>query len=130
MRLAPPQVRFLGAVPMSARRRLLASHHVLCVPSLHGEGAPRVVPEAYAAGRPVLASRVGGLADMVPDPWLLPAGDPTAWRAAVTSLKARVEQLTASPPAAPYSWDVVAAKVANFVTDVVKSAGGAPMSFE
>ena len=79
-------VRYLGRVPLSARRELLASHHVLCVPSRAGEGAPRVVAEAYGAGRVVLASRVGGLPDRVPDDFLVAPGDVAAWAARIRSV--------------------------------------------
>jgi len=38
---------------------------VLVVPSLWYEGLPMVIVEAYAAGLPVLASRLGGLPEIV-----------------------------------------------------------------
>lgn len=58
------RVRFLGW-----RRNvgeLLASWHVLVMPSMH-EGFPLAALEAMAAARPIVASRVGGLAELVVD---------------------------------------------------------------
>jgi glycosyltransferase involved in cell wall biosynthesis len=48
------------------------------VPSLVAENLPLAAAEAMAAGLPVAASRVGGLPELVPEPWLAPPGDPTA----------------------------------------------------
>jgi glycosyltransferase involved in cell wall biosynthesis len=70
------RVRFLGQrgdVP-----RLLAASDVVVVPSLW-ESLPRVVLEAMALGRPVVASAVGGIPEAVLDGetgLLVPAGDP------------------------------------------------------
>jgi len=58
------RVRFLGEV--SAPEGFFAAVDVALVPSL-SEGFGRVAVEAMAAGRPVVASRVGGLADVVED---------------------------------------------------------------
>lgn len=58
------QVRFLGWREDSAP--LLASWHGLAMPSLD-EGFPVAALEAMAAGRAVLASRVGGLCEQVVD---------------------------------------------------------------
>ena len=56
---------------------LLASWHVLAMPSMT-EGFPIAVLDAMAAGRTVVASRVGGLIEMIEDGMtgrLIPAGD-------------------------------------------------------
>ncbi|MGY1681169.1 glycosyltransferase family 4 protein [Geodermatophilus sp. SYSU D01176] len=59
-----------GAVTFTGYRsdaaRLLAGLDVLAVPS-RSDGSPLVVCEAMAAGIPVVASRVGGLPDLVQD---------------------------------------------------------------
>jgi glycosyltransferase involved in cell wall biosynthesis len=61
---------------------------VVCVPSLR-EGYGMTAREAMAHGRPVVASRVGGLQDAIRDGetgLLVPPGDPAALRAAVERL--------------------------------------------
>ena len=48
-----------------------------------------MILEAYAAGVPVLASRIGGLPDLVQDDvsgLVLPVGEPDAWMAGVERL--------------------------------------------
>ncbi len=68
-RLAPlltrPGVHHRGAVPHAEVPRALAALDVLVVPSVWLENAPFVIREAYAAGVPVVASRLGGMAEMV-----------------------------------------------------------------
>jgi glycosyltransferase involved in cell wall biosynthesis len=59
---------------------------IVAVPSLWEENAPLVIDEARAAGRPVLASAVGGLGERLDHPaldLLLPAGDVESWAAAL-----------------------------------------------
>ena len=65
-------VTFLGRVDASARRRLLQECDAVVIPSRvlangRTEGSPVVCLEAMAAGRPVIAARVGGLAEMIAD---------------------------------------------------------------
>ncbi len=66
----------------------LAAADVAVLPSLH-EGLGVAALEAMAAGRPVVATRVGGLAEVVADGEtgrLVPAGDATALAAALAAL--------------------------------------------
>jgi glycosyltransferase involved in cell wall biosynthesis len=81
-----------GAVRLLGHRddvpALLVASDVVCLSS-SAEAAPLVVVEAMAAGRPVLATRVGGVADLVGDGvngMLVPAGDEYAYAAALVSL--------------------------------------------
>ena len=66
---------------------LLAAADVVAVPSTW-EGQPLIVQEALRAGRPLVASRVGGIPDLTgPDgAVLVPPGDPGVLAAAVTRL--------------------------------------------
>ena len=77
--------RFLGQRPDVPA--LLAAADVVAVPSAW-EGQPLIVQEALRAGRPLVASRVGGIPDLTgPDgAVLVPPEDPGALAAAVTRL--------------------------------------------
>ncbi|HEX5480488.1 MAG TPA: glycosyltransferase [Dehalococcoidia bacterium] len=66
-RLGDARIRHLGPVPHHAMPALLARVDLLVVPSVWIENAPFVIREAFAAGVPVVASRLGGMADMVRD---------------------------------------------------------------
>lgn len=77
--LDQPGVVHHGAVPHPDIPRVLANLDVLVVPSTFVEIAPRVVQEAFLAGVPVVASRLGGLCEMVrdgQDGLLFTPGDP------------------------------------------------------
>jgi glycosyltransferase involved in cell wall biosynthesis len=56
---------------------LLREAHV-CVMTSREEGLGTVVLQALALGRPVVATRAGGLPEMVPEEWLVPVGDAAA----------------------------------------------------
>lgn len=89
LRDAAPTVDYCGALPAAEIPSLLSRARALLVPSLSYEGAPRVVLEAYASGVPVLASRLGGLPELVEDGSsgiLVRPGDVAAWTAAVERL--------------------------------------------
>ena len=66
---------------------LLAAADVVVVPS-SWEGQPLIVQEALRAGRPLVASRAGGIADLTgaDGALLVPPGDPAVLAAAVTRL--------------------------------------------
>ena len=83
----PPNVRLLGQV--DDVRPLLAAADVFAVPSRR-EGQGIAALEAMAAGIPVVASRVGGLAGMLADgdtALLIPPADPEALAAALNRLQ-------------------------------------------
>ena len=69
----------------------LEQYDLLAIPSRWLETGPIVALEARAAGRPVAASRRGGLAEIVREPedgWLLPPDDVGAWTALLATLAA------------------------------------------
>jgi glycosyltransferase involved in cell wall biosynthesis len=83
--MAPASVEFRGALPAETIPELLAGARALLIPS-RSEGLPRVAIEAFAAGVPVIASRVGGLPELVEhgvNGLLVDVDDAEGWRAAV-----------------------------------------------
>ena len=60
------RVRFLGPLSPEEMVKAYARAAVVALPSLQ-ETAPVVIAEAMAMGRPVVASNVGGVADMIED---------------------------------------------------------------
>lgn len=100
-------VRFLGRLDRAGVWRALSEADVVAVPTLWYETYSFIISEAFAAGAPVLASRLGPIADRVRDGvdgLLLPPGDVAAWRSALQSLVdspdtlARLRQGLRAPP--------------------------------
>jgi colanic acid/amylovoran biosynthesis glycosyltransferase len=83
-------ITFAGWQDESGVRNALAAAHALILPSF-AEGLPVVVMEAMAAGRPIIATSIAGIPELVtPDVgWLVPAGDATALANAIRGLGSR-----------------------------------------
>ena len=69
-------VKFVGCANPHEIARWLAVSNVFCLPS-HSEGCPNVVIEALSCGRPVVASNVGGIPELLNSRCgvLVPPGD-------------------------------------------------------
>lgn len=88
-----PRIVFGGPLARDELAEAMRCHDVLVVPSISMETGPLVVLEAQAVGLFVLGSALGGVAELVHDQMdgeLIPAGDVTAWAAAIGRLAARV----------------------------------------
>ncbi|HEY5942163.1 MAG TPA: glycosyltransferase [Solirubrobacterales bacterium] len=80
------RVSFLGPLDTAALKDLYARIHALVVPSVWEEPAGLVLVEGALAGVPLVASRVGGIPEIVRDPeeaLLCPPGDTRALAAAL-----------------------------------------------
>ena len=76
----------------------MAESDLLMIPSLWFENSPLVAYQAIQAGLPILASRIGGIPELVRDGangMLLPLGDETHWQGAIRELLASPEKLEA-----------------------------------
>jgi glycosyltransferase involved in cell wall biosynthesis len=81
-------LRFLGALAGRDKAAAFVTSQLLVVPSWT-EAFPLVIPEAMAAGLPIVASAVGAIPDFVKDGedgCLVPARDPSALAAAINRL--------------------------------------------
>lgn len=117
-----PRVRFLGEVHGELRRRLLHGCDALVLPSRvlpdgRTESAPTVLLEALAAGSPIVATAVGGVAELVGDAGLVvPPDDPAALAAAlqqilfIPGVAAALSQ-KARARAAAYDWEAIAPRL-------------------
>jgi glycosyltransferase involved in cell wall biosynthesis len=110
---------YLGDADAAA---LLAAHHLVVAP-YRSATQSGIVPVAYAAGRPVAATSVGGLVEQVIDGetgTLAPPDDPKAFAAAVERSLGVVERLAAGARAHTASWPDVAAAVIGLAPVVSK----------
>ena len=89
LRDAAPTIEYRGNLSATDVPAVLARARALLVPSLSYEGAPRVVLEAYSAGVPVVASRIGGLPELIEEGesgLLVTPSEPGEWASAVEQL--------------------------------------------
>ena len=105
-----PDVAYLGRQPLDAVYRMMGEAALVVVPSAGYETFGRTVIEAYARGTPVVATRLGAVAELVQDGvtgTLVPPGDPVSLRCAVDDLARSPERLSAMRSAA---WRAYAAR--------------------
>jgi glycosyltransferase involved in cell wall biosynthesis len=87
----PGKIEYLGLQDPAGVRRLMLEARALLIPSLWYEGLPMVVPEAFGAGLPIVASKLGALETLVEDEgngMLVEARNPTALARAVRRIAA------------------------------------------
>jgi colanic acid/amylovoran biosynthesis glycosyltransferase len=84
-----PRITLTGWLDEARVRDTLDASHALILPSF-AEGLPVVIMEAMAAGRPIIATAIAGIPELVtPDTgWLVPAGDAAALADAIRTLAA------------------------------------------
>lgn len=74
-------ISFCGYMNWSQLQPVIAASRFVMVPSEWYENNPLTVIEAYAAGRPVIGARIGGIPEIVPDGetgYLFPSGETDA----------------------------------------------------
>jgi glycosyltransferase involved in cell wall biosynthesis len=110
-------VRFLGRVDDALLPAFYAAGDLCAVPTRSLEGFGYVVIESYAAGRPVLATAIGGLVEVVGpfDPDRLVGADPASLAEGLARAMARPESLPTPEScrqyAAEFGWDRIVPRV-------------------
>ena len=127
-----PRVAFAPSVAAAEVPVLLAGYDALLCPSIWFENGPTVALEAIAAGTPIIASRVGNLAELIADDingLLVPPGDVNAWARAlarVATLPAETIVRWRGALAKPRSMDDVTADYLTLYEDGASALPGAP----
>ncbi len=100
---------------------------VFCLPS-YSEGCPNVIVEALACGRPIVATNVGGIPELVKEACglLIPPYDAVALRGALDTALAKKWDSAEIARTSTRSWETVAAETLA-VCRKVKSSTGATM---
>lgn len=118
------RIRFTGRVLPTDVPAYMNAADVFCLPS-RDEGCPNVVLEALASGKPVVATRVGGIPELIREEngILVPSEDPAALAAALTEAAARPwdpEALRRTVPS--LSWDEVGDTYARLIEESLAEA--------
>jgi glycosyltransferase involved in cell wall biosynthesis len=126
-----PDGVFLGSVPYEQVPALYHEFDAFVLPS-HSEGLPRVVLEAQATATPVVATRVGGIPELITDGetgLLYNAGDVAALDDAVdrlasdTGLLTRLSEAGRAAVESEYAWGALYERYERYLREVVESHG-------
>lgn len=122
--LTDARIVFRDKLPADAVVATMADYDLIAVPSRCLETGPLVVYEAFAAGTPILGTRLGGIAELVSDGVdgvLVDGSDPADWAGAISLLaedSGRVAQLRRGVRP-PRNMDQVAAEMAQHYNRVL-----------
>lgn len=114
-------VRLAGALAHAEVANWVAAATLLCLPS-HNEGTPNVIVEALACGIPVVASRVGGVPDLIQEGnngLLVPPADaPVLSRALESAICRSWDAQKIRESVAHLTWRAIAEKNCKFLESI------------
>jgi teichuronic acid biosynthesis glycosyltransferase TuaC len=120
-----PQVRLLGARPLAEVPLWIGASELVVLPSWN-EGTPNVLLEALACGRPVVATRVGGIPDLITEASLgelVPVRDPAALAEALEQVAdGAYDRVAIAARGSRGSWDESAAHLLTVLEEAVREA--------
>jgi glycosyltransferase involved in cell wall biosynthesis len=118
-----PHLMFPGSVPPASVAQWMAASNVFCLPS-HSEGCPNVVIEALASGRPVVATNVGGIPELVDSTCglLVQPRDPAALAEALEQALGRSWDEHRIAQTFGRSWDEVANDMYGICVEALRSS--------
>ena len=119
-------VRFIGPKLPKEIPQWMSASDLLCLPSRR-EGCPNVILEALACGRPVVASRVGGVPELIDETngLLISSEDPAALaRGLRTGLERGWDPEALRASVKSLSWEDVAVTYRDLLNDVVREWKG------
>jgi glycosyltransferase involved in cell wall biosynthesis len=134
--VSPPNVEWIGFVAGDAKKQVVARSRAVLFPSLWDEPLSTIAYEAYESSRPMIASRQGGMKEIVFDGTtglLLDPGDSHGWTTAILQMtKERAVELgrkgrewlirETSPRIWSERFDVILGRVlADFGSDAIVS---------
>jgi len=132
-----------GVVEWWGRREdmaaVMASAHVVCLPSSYREGVPKVLLEAAASGRPVVTTDVPGCRDVVRSEWngiVVPPRDEIALAGAIqrlvgdSELRKRMGTRNRSMAEAEFGVERVVAATLEVYRELLAGPPNAPMPRE
>jgi glycosyltransferase involved in cell wall biosynthesis len=119
---ADSYIHSMGACSFDDVAVWMAAADLVTLPS-YMEGCPNVVLEALACGRPVVATNVGGIPEIMNDECgrLVPPRDPAALAHALASVLDRSWDAAAISASRSRSWDTVAAELLEVFESVVST---------
>ena len=116
------RITFKGEIPPESVAPAMRKAYLLCLPSIR-EGWPNVVMESLACGCPVVASRVGGVPEIIKNNELgilVPSRDPIALAEALKEgLKRSWDRSYISSYARKRTWNTVAQEIFVEIKNVV-----------
>jgi teichuronic acid biosynthesis glycosyltransferase TuaC len=113
------RVTLAGRCDAAGVAQWMRAADVFCLPS-YSEGCPNVIVEALACGRPVVATKVGGIIELVSEEsgLLIPPGDAGALRKALDAALAKQWDSARIARTSARSWDTVAAETLAVINKV------------
>jgi glycosyltransferase involved in cell wall biosynthesis len=117
----PDRISLAGAVPHAALGDWFRAADLLCLPS-HNEGVPNVILEAMACGVPVVATRVGGIPEVVPEyaGLLVPPRESASLSTALVDAAAREwDSSRIAAHASGFRWDDNVARLSGILQTAV-----------